>query len=425
MRNTEMHPENKELTGKRLLILGGTTLMINVVKTARKMGVYTVVTDRDPRSPAKQFADRAYDVSTGEMDALVQVAREEHIDGVFAGYDDFNTTVAVQLSQILGLRYYATQEQIDITKSKIDFKNLCKKYGVPTVKEYSLENISFPCVVKPSDSYSAKGITICYEGAELAPAIEHALRFSASKSYLIEKYMSPDRCDCVNIDYVLRDGEIYLSAVGDKKVLRQGNYAPLTSAVVYPSAHYDRYAEEVDAHVKEMFRSIGMKDGVVFIESFFDEDGFAIYEMGYRVGGGQSSILTKHVFGLDYVDCLIRFALTGSMCGEEACRLIEPSFGGKTACGLVILSKTGTVARISGLEEIGNMADVINITQYLHEGDTVPENLAGTLGQTFARIHIVSDSRKAFEKTLEAIQNTLRVTDQEGGSMILDTFNTI
>ncbi len=367
----------------------------------------------------------ALNVSTGDFDELLKVARKIGIDGIFAGYDDFNTSVAVKLSETLGVRYYATKEQIDITKSKIDFKTLCKKHGVPTVKEYTLENIKFPCVVKPSDSYSAKGITICHTEDELAPAIEHALKFSPTKTYLIEKYMSPDACDCVNIDYFLCDGEIYLSAIGDKKVLRQGNYAPLTSAVVYPTTHYDEYLNDVDEHVKDMFRSLGMKNGVVFIESFCDEDGFAIYEMGYRVGGGQSSILTNSVFGVDYVKCLINYALCGSMCSNDKLSKIDPSFGGKNACGLVILSKTGTVTKIEGLDEIKALDGVINITQYLHEGDVIPDNLAGTLGQTFARIHILSDSKEDMVNTIIKIKNILRVKDHANADMILDTYNTI
>ncbi len=414
------------LKNKKLIILGGTTLMINVVKVAKKMGVFTIVTDRDPASPAKQYADKSYDISTGEFDKLVEMAKYEQIDGIFAGYDDFNTSVAVRLAETLGIQYYATQDQIDVTKSKISFKTLCKEHHVPTVREYSVDNIVYPCVVKPSDSYSAKGITICYNESELKPAIEHALSFSPTKAYLIEKYMSPDICDCVNIDYVIRNGEIRLSAVGDKKVLRQGNYAPLTSAVVYPTTHYDKYVNEINDHVIEMFKSIGMQNGVVFIESFYDdEDGFAIYEMGYRVGGGQSSILTNRIFELDYVECLIRHTLTGTMCDDEDFIKIDPSFAGKSACGLVILSKTGKIEKISGIKEISEMNDVINITQYLHEGNVVPDNLAGTLGQTFARIHIVSDSKDMLYTTIKNIQNILSVTDPNGNNMVLDTYNTV
>lgn len=406
-----------ELTGKRLLILGGTRLMVHVVKTAKAMGVYTVITDMDPNSPAKVYAARAYDISTREIDKVVEMALREKIDGVFAGYDDQNTGYAIEICGKLGLPFYATREQINITKNKILFKRLCSQYGVPVVKEYSRGKIEYPCVVKPADSYSAKGITICYDKVELDKAIEYAISFSASGQYLIEKYVDDTRADCVNIDYLLIDGEMILTLVGDKTVIKQGNKAPLTDAVFYPSRHMEEYIATVDAKMKKMFKGIGMKNGVVFIESFFDKDGFAIYEMGYRVGGGQSSILLDEMCGVDYIRLLIQFALTGNMTSKKIA-LTNPGEG-MFACGLVVLVKPGTICRIEHMEEIQELPGVVNITQYLYVGDSVDGKYLGTLGQTFARIHVVERDKQTFLDTLKKIKSRLHVKDGNGEEMIV------
>ena len=408
-----------DLTGKRLLILGGTRLMIHVVKTAKGMGVYTVVTDMDPYSPAKAYADRAYDISTKEIDDVAKMALEEKIEGVFAGYDDQNTGYAIEICEKLGLPFYATKEQINITKNKSLFKRLCREYGLPVVTEYALDEVEYPCVVKPTDSYSAKGITICYSKDELDKAIKYALSFSASGQYLIEKYVDYTVADCVNIDYLLIDGEIILTLVGDKVVVKQGNKAPLTDAVFYPSKHVDKYVAMMDEKMKKMFESINMKNGVVFIESFFDADGFAIYEMGYRVGGGQSSILLDKMCGVDYIKLLIQFALTGNMTHEKL-ELIDP---GKVmfACGQVVLIKPGTIGKIENIDEIQRMPGVVNITQYLNVGDSVDSKYWGTLGQTFARIHVVEKDEQMLLNTLRKIKNRLHVKDGKGKDMIVRT----
>lgn len=408
-----------DVKGKRLLILGGTTLMINVVKQAQAMGVYTIVTDVSPNSPAKMFSDARFDISTGDMDALEKLAKEQKVDGVFTGYDDFNTSIAVELCGRLGLPFYASKEQIEITKNKDQFKANCKKFGVPVVKEYTGENVQFPCVVKPVDSYSAKGITICNTVEELEEGILFALQFSKSRKFIIEKYMSPTNAECVNIDYVLIDGNIILSAVGDKKVVNQGNKAPLTSAVFYPSKHIDEYVKCVDQNVKQMFKHLGMKNGTVFIESFYDEDGFSIYEMGYRVGGGQSSILLDSLCNVDYVKMLIRFALTGSMHVGSDLPEIDPLIQ-KYAVGLVRLAKPGRIEKICGIEQVKAIDGVINITQYLHEGDCVADNLLGTLGQTFARMHILADSVDSLNEKISNIQDCLHAYDSNGHDLMLE-----
>ena len=49
----------ESLIGKKLLILGGSAYMVDSVLAAKKMGIYTIVTDWHEleKSPAKQIAD--------------------------------------------------------------------------------------------------------------------------------------------------------------------------------------------------------------------------------------------------------------------------------------------------------------------------------------------------------------------------------
>lgn len=409
----------KKIEGKRLLILGGTTLLIHVVYTAKQMGVYTIVTDKDPKSPAKEFADKAYNISTGDMDALIDLARKERIDGVFTGYEDFNTTVACQLCKELGLYFYATQEQIDITKSKILFKKTCLKYGVPVVKEYDEKNVEYPCVTKPSDSYSGKGILICNNETEFKKGKEYAKSFSPTNSYLIEKFMDSRKVECINIDYLIRDNEIKLSAVGDKYVNdEQGNKTPLTAGVIYPSIRLKEYVDTLNDRVIEMFKNLQMQNGTLFIESFYDEEGFHFYEMGYRVGGGQSSILLNEMIGVDYIKMLISFALTGEMCDLSTWNKVTPFFE-QVACSVVLLIKPGVISSIEGVERIKEYDDVVKYTQYFEIGGEMPEILTGTLGQTFAKVHIVSANLKKLSEAVEFVKNNIKVCDVEGRSMLL------
>lgn len=408
-----------DLSGKRLLILGGTTLLKHVVETAHNMGVYTIVTDRDPHSPAKLLADKAYNISNDDIDALAEMAKEEKVDGVFTGYEDFSTTYACQLCEILGLPFYATKLQIDLTKNKIEFKNACRKHGVPVVKEFYGDKVDFPVVTKPADSYSGKGILICNNEEEFAHGKEFACQYSKTNQYLVEKFMNSKKVECINIDYLIRDGEIKLSFIGDKYVNdEQGNKTPLTSAVMYPSVRQQEYIETLDQKVVSMFKDLGLKNGTLFIESFYDEEGFHFYEMGYRVGGGQSSILLNKISGIDYVEMLIRFAITGSMCDDRTFEKVSPVFNG-VACGLLLLVKSGHVSRIEGVSTIEKLPNVVKFTQYLHEGDELEEKFEGTLGQAFARIHIVSESMKSFYETIKQIRNHLMVIDNNGNNMML------
>lgn len=410
----------KHLKDKRLLILGGTTLMTHVVNTAKEMGVFTIVTDLDPNSPAKQHSDLSFDISTGDINELYKLCIRERVDGVFTGYEDFNTSIACELCSLLGKPFYATKEQINLTKNKIDFKETCKKFSVPVVKEFSnIENIDYPVVTKPADSYSGKGISICRNEDELKIGIDFALKYSKSNQYLLEKFMDSRKVECINIDYLIKDGEIKLSAVGDKYVNNeQGNKTPLTSAVLYPSIRQSEYINTLDEKVKNMFKHLGMRNGTLFIESFYDEEGFHFYEMGYRVGGGQSSILLNRINGVDYVEMLISFALTGEMCDNTFFDNISSNFS-NIACSLVLLMKGGVVDRVEGVETICKNTDIVKYTQFFKVGETLSTDFVGTLGQVFARIHIVSENINSFINTLNDISHNLKVYDSNNSNLLL------
>ena len=66
------------IKGKKLLILGSNALTCDIVKTARELGIYTIVTDWNPieKAPAKQIADEYWNNSLLDYDILVQKIKE-------------------------------------------------------------------------------------------------------------------------------------------------------------------------------------------------------------------------------------------------------------------------------------------------------------------------------------------------------------
>lgn len=412
------------LNGKKLLILGATAYINNVVKIAHKMGVYTIVVDPNPNSPAKHISDKSYDINTKSYEELLEIAKSEKVDGIMTAYSDVNLSVCRSLCDTLGLPFYASQNNIDQTIDKIKFKQMCRKYNVPVVPEYTeneLDTIDYPVIVKPSDSYGSKGITICNNKDELQKGITNAKKFSPTNQVIIEEYMI---CDDVNLDYVMQDGEIIFTAMGDRYVNKeQVGLSPLSLAVIYPSKYIDRYIKEVDENVKRMFKEEHFDDGTVFIQSFMSKKGFHFFEMGYRPGGGQSSVMISNINGIDYIEYLINYALSGQMSEYKISEKNNINFN-KHACGLVVLLKQGKIKSIDGLDYIKSIPEVINITQFYEIGDEVSSSCIGNLGQSFARIHIVANTREELLKVIDLVQESLIIKDINDNNMKLSGLDT-
>ena len=61
-----------DLEGKRLLVMGGTRITCEIIRAAKRLGCFVGVADYYPisKSPGKQIADAAYEVSTLDIDAM-------------------------------------------------------------------------------------------------------------------------------------------------------------------------------------------------------------------------------------------------------------------------------------------------------------------------------------------------------------------
>ena len=69
---------------KKILILGGAEAQVPLIQAAKKEGYYVVLCDWTMTNPGIKYADKHYQVSTLDKDAVLRVAVEEKIDGVIS-----------------------------------------------------------------------------------------------------------------------------------------------------------------------------------------------------------------------------------------------------------------------------------------------------------------------------------------------------
>ena len=416
-----------DFKGKKLLILGANPETAGLVKKANEMGIYTIVTDYDPNAYAKQFASKAINIDAVDVDALYEFAVSEKVDAVMVGVAELLLTTYQKLCERLGFPYYAEARIFELMTDKQLFKNACREYDVPVVEEYFVDlndestfaNVKLPVVVKPVDSCSSKGISVCKTEAELREGVEKALSFSQSNRILIEKYMTGEE---VVLYYTFNDGEPILTAMCDRYTNKeQKGVAQLPTSYIFPSRHLKKYMEETDEKVKNMFRSLGVKNGITFIQSFVDEDGgVRFYEPGFRLNGAQEHYIVNEMTGIDGREMMINFAFTGKMSDDDIAAKANPVFP-KWGCMLSPLVRTAKIAKIDGLDEIAKFPGVVSINPNYRVGENVVG--LGTLKQVICRFYIVADTRQELKAIIDRIHETLVVEDEDGESMFLKVFD--
>lgn len=416
----------ESLRGKRLLILGGVPASIEIIEKAHRFGVTAYVTDYLADSPAKPYADKSFMVSTTDTDAVVQLCKQEKIDGVFTGNVDLLLPYYAQICEKANLPCYGTYEHFCLMTDKKRFKDTCRKYQVPVIPEYTYndmveDRIQYPVVVKPIDSSGSKGISICNNRSELEKGIQKALSFSPSKQYLIEKYMQGEE---VVLYYYFQDGEPHFAGMCDRYVFAQGNgLAQLPTAYIFPSRYTQNHLLQTDKTVKNMFRGIHMQNGPIFLQAFIENGIPYIYEPGYRLNGARDQYIFGAANGLDSADMLIHFALTGKMSTEDIALRIDPMLNGKCACKLSPLIGKGTVAKISGLDAIAQIPQVVKTVPANPVGSTITDAKLGTLAQVAYRAFILADNYEELKHVIDQVQNAVVYEDSDGQSMMLEKFD--
>lgn len=407
---------------KKVLILGANAETVSLIKKAKEMGLYTIVTDNNPNAFAKRFANQPENVNAMDVDGLVELAKREKVDGVLVGVAESILPAYCAVCERLGFPCYSTADKFETMVRKDFFKEKCREYGVPTIREYDADaaDIKFPVIVKPVDSCSSKGIRVCQSADELQEDIEYALSFSRSKKYLIEEYMVGDE---VISYYVMQEGNPIFVGMCDRYTYKpKADLVQLPTSYIYPSRHIDSYMEHTDEAVKRMIKGLGLKNGTIFFQAFVDSDGIVrIYEPGYRLNGAQEHLIVSKVSGIDAKELYINLALTG----KESDVDLEPLSNPKPAqisCKLSPLVREGKIARIGGLDEIARIPGVVSINPNYEDGDEVIGE--GTLRQIIGRFFIISDSKEELADAIDKIQNTLTVTDVDGNDMLIGLFDT-
>lgn len=411
------------LIGKKLLVMGGNAPLIDVVETAKSMGLYTIVADwyDTKRSPAKLVADEIWNDDIFDTDSIVKKIKENRVDGVITGFTDSYLLQYQRICELTCLPCYATKEVFELTMDKARFKQLCRDYGVPVIPEYKLadfdKNIisdNHKVIVKPVDNSGSRGVILCHRPEDFNSCLQYALSFSPKKEVVIEQYME---LDSISVSYTIQDGVVSLSTTDDRYVHKAESGSSVTCLGVYPSKYTDEYIRVLDSKVKVMFEEAGLRNGVLAIQFFTDGNVFYAMEMGHRLTGGQHYTYTMAENGISALRQLIQFAVTGNMADYRMADRDNARFK-NTYCHLFILCHTAKIARIEGFDYLKNMEECIGINLMKNVGDTIGTD--GTAAQKVVGVHLKVIDNNHLRDVLMRIQKHFHVYDEEGNDLVLE-----
>ena len=416
----------KRIQGKRLLVLAGAEVHCKVVETAKKFGVYTIVTDYLKDSPAKKLADEKLDLDIFNIEEIVEYCKKNPIDGVINYCIDPAQIPTQEIAEKLNLNSYGNKEQtLSLTNKKL-FKLMCKKYDVDVIEDYSEEevlndNIKYPVLVKPNGSRGSRGISICNNKEDCIKAIEKAKHESKYNEVIIEKYMN--NCMDLTMSYIIFNGKPYLYSLGDRYPgKKEENLDRQLVCTIQPSKYVDMFVKKVNPKIENMIENIGIRNGNVFFQGFVDNDTVRLYDPGIRVPGNEYERLFEKATGLNPIKSVLYYLLNNEIYDYKGKYKGSYNLNNHRVAQYMINVGPGTINKYEGLDIIRKHPNIINVMQKHFVGEKI-EN-TGDIKHRAGEISILcSRDKEELISVINFIQDNLIIEDEKGRNMIISAFN--
>ena len=208
------------------MILGAGIYQVPLIRTARRMGLYTIVVSIPGDYPGFALADKIYELNTRDKEAILAAAEKEQIDGICtSGTDVAVSTIGYvcEKMHLSGIPYEAAEILTDKAKMKDAFRqggvSAADGMRVRSAEEAqkAAEQLGYPVVVKRVDSSGSRGITVVEHSGQIEEAYENARNGSARDYVLVEKFL---RGTEIGVDGFVQNHKLVFLAPHTKFVYR-------------------------------------------------------------------------------------------------------------------------------------------------------------------------------------------------------------
>lgn len=402
---------------KKILLLGGSAQQVIAIKTAKNLGYYTVLCDYLPDNPGQYEADKYYNASTTDVEAVYQIAKDEQVDGVLAYASDPAALPAAIVAERLGLPTNPVKS-VEILGLKYPWRKFLYEHGFACPKFFSFypntpideikekaKEFTFPIVVKPTDSSGSKGVTRLDDWKGLEKAISWADSYSRNKVMLIEEYIQRGFPSVIGGDIFVWNGKVVLYGV--MECLRDTLRSPLIPiGKKKPLCANEKQKANIYSELQRIVTALDIRFGELNVEIILDQnDHVHFLELGPRAGGNMIPIQLGDAYGIDLVKANVQAAM-----GEKPDFLDKP-ITELSGCYMHYVLHSYEVGTFKGVEIAASIANnVYRKVIYKKEGDSVEifDGAGKALGIIFLHFDTLEQMNDFCENCNELIKIVLK-----------------
>ncbi len=301
---------------KKALVLNISYNDIDIIKNLKKLGFYVYATGMYDGLPGQIYADTYIKEDYSNQEVILEMAKNLNIDSICSCCNDAGVTTAAYVAEKLGLQGHDTYKNAITIQHKDKFNkllnnlNIQKSYSInfsdKNTAIKSINEISYPAIIKPTDLCGGTGISKAKNEKEAILSIEKAFNLSKNKNIVIEKFIDGKQYGLctflVNQKVSIFCSNNEFSFINPYRV----------EVDLFPSDCEESIISDLITKIEKIASNLKLKDGIFHIQFIVNNGKAYIIEAMRRVLGNLYTNLAAKLTNFDWV-----YFETKSHCGID------------------------------------------------------------------------------------------------------------
>ena len=303
---------------KKVLILGGSSVQLPIIKKARQLGHYVIVCDYLEENPGREFAHEFHHISTTDREKLLLLANQLNIDGIVCYCSDTNAVPAAYVCGKLSLPSHP-YKSVEILTNKEKFRSFLREhhFRTPRAKAFQsyeeakeeIHHFKLPVMIKPVDSSGSRGVSKIDSIDLLEEKVENALKFSRVNRFLMEEFIESKNYYHVGGEGFSVNGKLVFREYYNEHFPQESPNPFVSMGASYPILLSETIQKKIDHEIQRVLHLLNMETGAYNFEVRIDDmDQVYLIEIAPRNGVGYQSLL-KYTTNFDIDENVINAAL--------------------------------------------------------------------------------------------------------------------
>ncbi len=398
----------------KALVLAGGFPQIALIEELKSRNIETALADYNENPVARKYADKFYQVSTLDIDAIRQLAVCEKVDFLITACTDQALLTVAKVSEDLSLPCYIDYQTARNVTNKQYMKKVFCENGISTAKHVSLAALSedavkdmeYPLIVKPADCNSSKGVKKVRNEEELKEAFADAVNFSRTNTAIVEEFVEGEE---ITVDVQVENGKAHvLSMAYSDKIAADDKFVIYRTR--YPISESKEVIEQIKTTAQQIADAFKLKNSLMLIQMISNGKKVFVLEFSARTGGGVKYLLIKKVSGFDVISAAVDLTLQNPPHVE----IKAPE--SKFITNLFIYCDKGKFDTLSGFEEL--KADGVISDYYLFKWRGAEMTGVENSGDRIAGITVQADTYEELQNKYNIAKDRMKVLDTDGNDIM-------